>query len=204
MSGEDVIELKCISISLLGNSQVGKTSIYRCYFNLEFIEFQLSSVGIDKMIGKIQINGVEKKIKIWDTPGQDVYRNITMNNLRNCHGVVLVYDVTKEDTFEDINGWISKIKECGKPLGVTIMANKIDMEDKRVITKEQGEELAKKYGYPYYESSAKNDIGIKEAIQKCAELSFELHKNDGAGGIKLDKTKINENEKKKKKCCLSK
>ena len=202
MSEEDVIELKSISLSLLGNGQVGKTSIYKRYFNLDFMEIQLSTVGMEKMIGKIMINGVEKKIKIWDNSGQEIYKLATLNNLRNCHGVVLVYDVTKEDTFEDINGWISKIKDCGKPLAVTIMANKIDMEDQRVITKEKGEEIAKKYGYPYYESSAKLNTGIKDAIQKCAELAFELHKNDGAKGIKLDKNK--ENEKKKKKCCLSK
>ena len=122
-----------------------------------------------------------------------------LSNLRNCHGVVLVFDVTNEESFEDLEIWIKKIKEFEKPLTFLIMANKIDLENERVITKEKGEEFAKKYNFPYYEVSAKKNIGIKEAIQKCAEDAFELYKFDRyKQNLKLEiKPQTKKNQRKK-------
>ena len=163
-----------LKILLIGDTQVGKTSLLLNYTDHIFPEEHIATIGVeykDKFIIKDNYN---IRLQIWDTAGQERFHSITKNIYRNANGVLFVYDITNQESFNNIKNWIKDLQNVGKDIKGVIIGNKIDLEKNRIITKEDLEEIAKKYEMPFLETSVKNNININEAFELIMD---ELLKN---------------------------
>ncbi|KAG2470377.1 RAB8B protein, partial [Polypterus senegalus] len=123
------------------------------------------SLGIDFKIRTIELDGKKIKLQIWDTAGQERFRTITTAYYRGAMGIMLVYDITNEKSFENIKNWIRNIEEhASSDVERMILGNKCDMNEKRQVSKERGEKLAIDYGIKFLETSAKSSINVEEAF----------------------------------------
>ena len=199
---------KTCQILIIGDSSVGKTSLIQRYANGIFKEEYLATVGLDYYTKQEMINDITVLVKLWDTAGQERFKALTPNYFRNAEGVVLAYDVTNSESFENLKFWINSIKsnlgEKNIFIPIIIIGNKIDMEDMRDITKEDASKFAKENNYKYFETSAKTGQGVDEAIRDLVnQVLANSDKNEAAKGerksVKIEDNK--ENNQKKKGCC---
>ena len=187
-------------ILLLGDSSVGKTCFLKRYTDNTFQDAYLSTIGFDFKFKSVPLkSGKKVKVQLWDTAGQERFRTIAKSYYKGAHGIILIYDVTNRKTFENIRKWLNQIKEeTSNKISIILVANKIDCdEDLRVVSKEEGEDLAKNAGLPIYEASAKDSINVNESfqflIEEVAANSSNLHAQVT--------TKLNANTQQKKNCC---
>ena len=193
MAGEEYV----YKILLLGDSSVGKTCFLLRYTDKTFKSHKIT-IGLDYSLKSMRLkSGRNIKLQIWDTAGQDRFRAITKNYFKGSQGIILIYDVTNRQTFENLKNWISQIREEATQNEIIyIVANKIDMEDGRIINKEEGEKFAEELGVPYIETSAKIGINVDKTFEDLAE------RIDKVFGLKPRMVKKNLlYEKKNKKCC---
>ena len=190
-----------IKIITLGSSEVGKTSIFDRYFNNEFRENQLATVGIDFQTKFFKFDGMNIKGVYTDTAGQEKFRAISVNYLKPANGVILVFDITKEDTFDAIEEWLKYLKDNNKDnIEKILIGNKLDLEKNRKVSKEDAEAFAKANGCLYFEASAKTGQNINEALDEIARITYLSKK----GKTQDDKNIVLNKDKpgaKKKKCC---
>ena len=196
-----------LKIIILGSSKVGKTSIINRYFNHEFKENMLSTIGIDFKTKYFKFDDKKVKFNYIDTAGQEKFRAISVNYMKGTNGAILDFDITNKDSFELIKGWIDDINENAEAdIGKIIIGNKLDMSDNRQVLLEDAEELAKDLGCEYFECSAKTGENINEALDEIAKLSYENYQNsENRHSIRLASDSNNNDKKeqkeKKKKCC---
>ena len=167
------IEL-CLKILIIGDSQVGKTSLLLNYIDKIFPEEHISTIGVEYKEKFIKKDDFNIKLQVWDTAGQERFRSITKSIYRNTNGVLFVYDITNKESFANVKNWIKDTENIDKDIKGVILGNKIDLEDKRIITKEDLEEIGKKYKMPALEVSAKSGININESFDLLVD---ELFKN---------------------------
>lgn len=187
-------------ILLLGDWSVGKTCFLMRYTENTFTEIHLSTVGIDYKLKNVTLdNDRVVKTQIWDTAGQERYKTITKSYIKGANGIILIYDVTNNNSFEGIKNWIKQIKDTvNSRVCVALVANKIDKENERVISKEEGEKLANELQYPFYEASAKEGININECFDNLIkQIDINYTNNPHTNTNKLN------NKKKETKggCC---
>lgn len=150
---------------LIGDSGVGKTCVLFRFSEDAFNATFISTIGIDFKIRTIELDGKKIKLQIWDTAGQERFRTITTAYYRGAMGIMLVYDITNEKSFDNIKNWIRNIEEhASADVEKMILGNKCDMNDRRQVSKERGEELAIEYGIKFMETSAKASINVEEAF----------------------------------------
>ena len=190
-----------IKVIILGNSSVGKSSLMIKYSDNIFEPTYLSTLGVDFKQKKIQLkNGNEIKLQIYDTAGEERFRAISSSFIKKAEGVILMYDITSKVSFEAIDGWLESIRENGKEnLPIILVGNKCDFPaDQKEVTTEEGEEKANEFKIPFYETSCKEGINVKEVFDKLIEeISILKNYNEVVDEFKISKEK----EKKKKKCC---
>lgn len=199
---------KTCQILLLGDMAVGKTCLINRYTNGVFKEEYISTVGFDYYTKQEEINNKTVQVKIWDTVGQERFRALTPSFLRNAEGVVIVFDVTSQDSFDNVKGWINSIKSNlgEKIIPIIIVGNKIDMENMREISKEDGKKIASENDFKYFETSAKTGIGVDEAIKEIVNQILDIQdknedeKVDERPSFKIKKDNNKDNQK-KKGCC---
>ena len=186
---------KEIKIMTLGNSYAGKTSFILRYANDIYSPFVSPTIGID-FKSKIETmkDGKRIKVSLFDTNGQERFKSIAFNTLKNANGVLLFYDITDRNSFDSIKNWIASIYNYkDKNYPIVLIGNKIDLENERDVTKEEGEAESKKYNINFFEISCKSNINIKKPI---------LYLISKIKGLKTNKNIILEaKNKKKKKCC---
>ncbi|KAI8067906.1 ras family-domain-containing protein [Gongronella butleri] len=154
-----------IKLLLIGDSGVGKSCLLLRFSDDSFTPSFITTIGIDFKIRTIELDGKRIKLQIWDTAGQERFRTITTAYYRGAMGILLVYDVTDERSFGNVRNWFSNIEQhANEGVNKILIGNKCDMEDKRVVKKEQGEELARELGIQFMETSAKANIGVEEAF----------------------------------------
>ena len=196
---------KC-QLLIIGDSTVGKTSILSRFANGIFNSNYLATVGLDSFTKDEIIDDKTVRIKIWDTAGQERYKSLTKGFFRNAEGVMLVYDVTNSETYENLKFWLQSIKNNTSPdmgeIPIILIGNKIDCEDREVKV-EEAENFWKEQGYPYFETSAKTgeniDNTIKYLVKKVINIK-EGKKDDENENIKIDKKDIYKNNEEAKKC----
>eukprot|EP00123_Amoebidium_parasiticum_P013157 comp21801_c0_seq7/m.31021 comp21801_c0_seq7/g.31021 ORF comp21801_c0_seq7/g.31021 comp21801_c0_seq7/m.31021 type:complete len:212 (-) comp21801_c0_seq7:25-660(-) len=155
---------------LIGDSGVGKTCVLFRFSDDSYNATFISTIGIDFKIRTIELDGKKIKLQIWDTAGQERFRTITTAYYRGAMGIMLVYDVTCEKSFENIRQWIRNIEtHASEDVEKMILGNKCDMDDKREVAKERGEQLAAEYSVPFLETSAKNNINVEQAFTQMAQ-----------------------------------
>eukprot|EP00656_Telonema_subtile_P054877 TRINITY_DN82_c0_g1_i1.p1 TRINITY_DN82_c0_g1~~TRINITY_DN82_c0_g1_i1.p1 ORF type:complete len:227 (+),score=89.71 TRINITY_DN82_c0_g1_i1:128-808(+) len=192
-----------IKLLLIGDSGVGKSCLLCRYSEDSFHNKFITTIGIDFKIRTIELEGKKIKLQIWDTAGQERFRTITQAYYRGAMGILLVYDVTDEKSFENIRSWMRNIEQHANTEVVKVLlGNKCDMKNKRAKTYEQGEALAKEYGIQFFETSAKDKINVEEAFTTIAKLIKDKRKDEStpAQDTKLD-LKNTPVEKKKGGCC---
>ncbi len=188
-------------ILTLGESSVGKTCILRRYVEGQFFKNQLSTIGIDFKSKTLQIGNHEIRLKIWDTAGEERFRNITSQYYKGAEGIILVFDLTKKESFEKINDWMKQIKvnTQSDEIAIVLLGNKKDIVNERVVSFEEGNERAGEYGIKYFETSALDGTGIDEAIQNLSEEIMKKKKIDfEKNNFVLGKQKVVKN---KDGCC---
>lgn len=158
-------------ILLLGDWAVGKTCFLMRYTENTFTEMHLTTVGLDYKLKTVKLdNDKTVKVQIWDTAGQERYKTITKSYIKGANGIILIYDITKEKTFEGIKNWIKQIKDTvSSRVCVALVGNKIDQEKDRKVPKEEGEKLSEELNYPFYEASAKEGINIDECFDNLVK-----------------------------------
>ena len=162
-----------IKIIILGSSNVGKTCILHRYFENEYQDNSLSTIGIDFKTKFFKFDDTKVKVNYIDTAGQEKFRAISVNYLKGTDGAVLVFDVTKKETFELIWTWLADIKENNKmDIGKILLGNKADLESEREVSKEEGENLAGQLHCKYYETSAKTGQNIIDALDEIAKITY--------------------------------
>ena len=192
---------KCTLI-ILEETQVGKTSLINRFDSNSFIHNTLTTLGIDNIRKKITLkNKKEIELSVYDTAGQERYQTITTSFYKKANGAIIVYSITDNFSFEKITHWIDVVKE-NSPEGIIIylIGNKCDDDDNRVVPKNKGEELAKKYNIKFYETSAKNNINVNTFfMDRANEICDKKEGVNSSNSVILDKTMIKKNEK--KRCC---
>ncbi|XP_007946748.1 ras-related protein Rab-13 [Orycteropus afer afer] len=154
---------------LIGDSGVGKTCLIIRFAEDNFNNTYISTIGIDFKIRTVDIEGKKIKLQVWDTAGQERFKTITTAYYRGAMGIILVYDITDEKSFENIQNWMKSIKENASA-GVErlLLGNKCDMEAKRKVQKEQADKLAREHGIRFFETSAKSSMNVNEAFNSLA------------------------------------
>ncbi|KAF2965866.1 hypothetical protein GQX73_g7694 [Xylaria multiplex] len=186
-----------IKLLLIGDSGVGKSCCLLRFSEDSFTPSFITTIGIDFKIRTIELDGKRVKLQIWDTAGQERFRTITTAYYRGAMGILLVYDVTDQRSFErcagslndgnalcwvnilrphtdtnfhiDIRTWFANVEQhATEGVNKILIGNKCDWEEKRVVSTEQGEALAKELGIPFLEVSAKSNINIDKAFYNLA------------------------------------
>ena len=171
-------ELRLIKLIFTGNSGVGKTSILRRFCGDDIFNPPIfSTMGVDFKTKMVEIDGKEIKLQLWDKGGQERFRTIwRAEYYRGAKGIILVYDITSSRSFDDISNWMRDIKEnADNGVEIILLGNNCEMENKREITKERGENLAKEYGIQFFETSFKTNINIDESIMSLSERIYRKH-----------------------------
>jgi len=196
-----------IKILLLGDGGVGKSSLMLRYTEGEFHKSLMGTAGIDFRKQMLEVDGLKVRMLIWDTAGQEKFRNITKSYYKGAHGIVLVYDVTDQQTLDSVDGWVQSInKECTPDREILLVGNKIDL-DSRVVSESEGSTLAGRHGANFLETSAKTAHNVESAFIEIATNVVKkqrdqlLQKNQE----KAQETQLSANaekkKKNKKKCC---
>ncbi|KAL0270587.1 UNVERIFIED_CONTAM: hypothetical protein PYX00_007945 [Menopon gallinae] len=159
---------------LIGDSGVGKTCILFRFSDDAFNTSFISTIGIDFKIKTVELRGKKIKLQIWDTAGQERFHTITTSYYRGAMGIMLVYDITNERSFENIVKWLRNIDEhANEDVEKMILGNKCDMEDKRIVSKEKGEAIGREHGIKFMETSAKTNTNIDSAFNQLAEAILD-------------------------------
>ena len=140
-------------------------------------------------------DGNKIKLIIWDTAGQERFHSISLSTVKNSQGVILIFDLTNRQSFNDLNTWIDEIKQSTDKVSVLLFGNKCDIE-KRKVSEEEAKKFAKDNKIPYIETSAKLNINITEGFNMIANDAFKRFGNTNAHNLKKKK----KNSKKKGFC----
>ena len=206
---------KPFSLILVGNTAVGKTNLMARYARNGFQSLFLSTNGYNQEIKILKINNRFYHLTLWDTAGQERYSSLPRKYYKNVDGVLLLFDLTEKESFEQTSKWIEDInqystrsdeeeneKKDNGPI-IYLIGNKLDLlaNGEEIITQEEKEALSKKLGVKYYEVSAKWNLNIEEVIARIILEIVNLNRNSRR---KTFIVKKNQEPVKKKGCCLSK
>ena len=194
-----------LPLMLLGDGQVGKTSLILSLTGNEFNDSQLTTVGKESYVYQVNLHGYDLKMKIWDTAGQERFRSMSVQVIKNSDAVILVYAINDLNSFKALDQWLLKLNDTTdiskKP--IIIVGNKSDIEERKV-TEEEGRKYAESKGYHFYETSAKNGTGIKEAFDDIFEQLYTTFEDEitgkkaGRGSLKINQ---NNKDGKRRGCC---
>ena len=194
-----------IKLIILGSSSVGKTCLLQKAFENEFNQNSLSTIGIDFKTKFFKFDDTKVKVNYIDTAGQEKFRAISVNYLKGTDGAVLVFDITKKETYELIGTWLDDIRENNKmSIGKMLIGNKADLEDEREVSKEEGEQLAQMLECKYYETSAKTGQNVNEALDEIARTTYLIWKksNENRNSIRISQAdSVKPSIVEKKGCC---
>ncbi|TYH68990.1 hypothetical protein ES332_D05G026400v1 [Gossypium tomentosum] len=170
---------------LLGDVGTGKTSLVLRFVKGQFSDFQESTIGAAFFTQVLSLNEATVKFDIWDTAGQERYHSLAPMYYRGAAAAIVVYDITNSESFERAKKWVQELQRRGNPnLIMFLVANKVDLEEKRAVGNEEGEVYAKENGLTFMETSAKT-------AQNVSELFYEIAKRlakaapSRTGGMKL-------------------
>lgn len=200
-------------ILLLGDCSVGKTCFLLRYSDDTFTENHISTIGLDYRLKMVNMdNSKIVKMQIWDTAGQDRFRAITKNYFKGAHGIILIYDITSMQSFNNIKNWLGQIKDnTNEKVRIVLVGNKCDYEINRKVSKAEAQKLADEYGMILFEASAKDNTNVEETFRYLNTEIFNVnHKEqetptsgrDVKGRSDSQKLRGDKKgDKGKKKCC---
>ena len=156
---------------IIGDAGVGKSNILLRYVYSTFKSDYQLTIGVEFGEKTVEIKGKIYKIQIWDTAGNEQFRSITRTYYKNSVCAIVVYDISRRETFDNVINWIEDCKlNSPKSVFIILVGNKSDLEEDRQVTTEEGEEFANRYGIRFFETSAKNSININEIFSESVEF----------------------------------
>ncbi|MFX1485496.1 MAG: Rab family GTPase [Promethearchaeota archaeon] len=173
--GDKNLKKYIFKLTVLGDAEVGKTSIIYRYSENRFIGRYIPTIGIDFSAKLMILGDYNINLVIWDLGGQHKYRVLRKHYLEGSRGSILVYDITNKNSFDHIDRWFNDVfRHCGR-VPCILVGNKADMESKRVIASRDGEELADKLGIKFIETSAKSGLNVSEAFNSIAQMMINQY-----------------------------
>ena len=149
-------------VLLLGNSDVGKSSLLLRFVDSVWNESFVPTIGVDFKVKTLDIGEKRVKMQIWDTAGQERFRNVVATYFRGSNGILLIYDITTRESFKNLESWLIEIeKNASENVLKILIGNKNDLENERVISKEEGQDFANRYSMQFIETSAKMDTNVR-------------------------------------------
>lgn len=188
--GRELAPLAKYKLVFLGDQGVGKTCLINRFVYDSFDKNYQATIGIDFLSKTMYLEDRTVRLQLWDTAGQERFRTITSAYYRGAMGILLTYDVTDRRSFENVRNWMANVKEhASERVDVALVGNKDDCEDgARVVARSEGEALARSFGVPFFETSAKSGDGVDAAFMGVAERAVRRLKEDAAGktgGVRL-------------------
>ncbi|KAJ8272893.1 hypothetical protein GJAV_G00094680 [Gymnothorax javanicus] len=173
-----------LQVIIIGSRGVGKTSIMERFTDDTFCEACKSTVGVDFKLKTLELRGQKIRLQIWDTAGQERFNSITSAYYRSAKGIILVYDITKQETFDDLPKWMKMIdKYASEEAELLLVGNKLDCEADRVITRHQGERFVSQIsGMRFCEASAKDNFNVDEIFLKLVNDILNKLPSGGTAG----------------------
>ena len=194
-------------VLLLGNSDVGKSSLLLRFVDKTWTDSFVPTIGVDFKVKTMNIGDKTVKMQIWDTAGQERFRNVVASYFRGSNGILLIYDVTNRDSFKNLDSWLEVIENNASDNVLKILiGNKVDLVEDIEIKKEEGQQFANRYNMQFIETSAKLDTNVSEAFETLAKLMIEFNsKQVPLTQKKTDNKKLSSSAGKdlnaKKGCC---
>ena len=171
---EETNEIKRISIGLLGISPVGKSCILNSFMGGNYLKLDMINKNNNRAVKIIETEkGKKINVIVYDTPGQERFLSFAEGLIRSLHGIVLIFDLTNRDTFNNIDRLMKFIEENSRKPNVVLFGNKADDIDRRQVTVEEAENLAKKYNIKYFETSAKTNMNINEGFNYIVNICYD-------------------------------
>ncbi|XP_071686671.1 ras-related protein RABA6a-like [Rutidosis leptorrhynchoides] len=160
---------------LIGDSAVGKSNLLSRFAKDEFHLDSKPTIGVEFAYRNIKIRDKIVKAQIWDTAGQERFRAITSSYYRGALGALLVYDVTRRVTFENLRKWLHELREYGnRDMVIVLVGNKSDLVDSREVKIEDGQSLAQLEDLCFMETSAKDNLNVEDAFLQMITKVFEI------------------------------
>lgn len=187
---------------IIGDSHVGKSSLLMKYIDNDFDDDFNTTIGVDFRIKQVDIDDKIVKLQIWDSAGQDRFKTITTLYYKNCHGIMIVFDLTDRKSFDNVKMWLKEIeKYCNiENVPKILVGNKNDLDEYRKISFEEIIEFANSIDIKYVETSAKCDKNIEKAFAELSrEIRMEFKRIDKFFGKKNDSVKLDN----KSRSCLA-
>lgn len=173
---------------VIGDTHVGKSCILLRFADDKYTDDFISTIGVDFKVKTIELDNKIIKLQIWDTAGQCRFRAITSSYYRGANGIIIVYDITNLDSFNNIKQWIYEIDRFGsKNIIKILIGNKLDLNNKRIVTTEMGKELASSLNIKFFETSAKIDKKIDDVFIYISKEILNKYKKE----INLSKKEYN-------------
>jgi len=181
---------------LIGDSGVGKSCLLLRFADHTYTESYISTIGVDFKIRTIDLDGKIIKLQIWDTAGQERFRTITSSYYRGAHGIIVVYDVTDIESFNNVKQWLNEIDRYAcENVNKLLVGNKCDLVHKKAVDYETAKEFADKLSIPFLETSAKAATNVEKAfLTMAAEIkkSLQTQPNNKPGGPQKQPVNIGE------------
>ena len=193
---ENNLQRKVMRLSIIGDSQTGKSSILNVYLGNDFTYDILSNIGIDKQsVEKQMKDGNKIKIIFWDTAGQERFHSLSSGTIKNSQGIIICFALNDKQSFENVVLWLEDVRNISEKIPVVLFGNKCDLVNERKVTKEEIDRFVKKNDLVYFETSAKEKINLEEGFQKIFEDAYATVVEQNA---KFELLRKKEKEKKKK------
>lgn len=188
LTKSDIQEDLLFKIILVGDCAVGKSNILSRYINNEFNKESKTTIGVELSSKSYKVDNKIIKINIWDTAGQERFTSITSAYYKGAQGALIVYDITRQDTFDNIDKWYRELKsKIASDISVILLGNKSDLSLLRKVSYEEAKEKANMLKIKLYETSALDANNINEAFRKLiCDIYKGNNKEDNIKGSKLD------------------
>uniref|UniRef100_A0A914CRE4 Ras-related protein Rab-25 n=1 Tax=Acrobeloides nanus TaxID=290746 RepID=A0A914CRE4_9BILA len=161
-------------IILVGDMGVGKSNLLLRYTRDSFSLNKESTIGVEFDIKKIQVDDKTIKIQLWDTAGSERYKAIVPTYYRRALGALIIYDITRYDSFKNVSRWLAELKDHSSPnIVITLIGNKFDLESVRRVPVEEGARFAKENGLMFLETSALDSTNVELAFEKLVKEIYK-------------------------------
>ena len=187
---------------VIGDTGAGKSSVLLRFADNAFQDSYMATVAVDFRHRTVTVNGESCKLQIWDTAGQERYRTITSAYYRGADAIVMVYDVTNQESIRHINDWMAEVNRYAAPDTCKLLiGNKCDLESQRVVPIATAKSFAEELNIPFIETSAKEGVNVDKAFIQLTEALVARKNGDGAKGDKSKVVKLDKDDKSSKVVC---
>jgi Ras-related protein Rab-1A len=180
---------------LIGDSGVGKSCLLLRFADDTYTDSYISTIGVDFKIRNLDVDSKNIKLQIWDTAGQERFRTITSSYYRGAHGIIIVYDITDAESFNNVKTWLSEIdKFASENVNKLLVGNKCDLAASRQVETQTAKDFAASLNIPFIETSAKTSANVEQAFVKMtSDIKARVaeqgpRRGAGSGGVRLPPT----------------